>query len=543
MSRTSLRPSAAQSPAVQPTPGAERFPFQKVLIANRGEIAVRVIRACRDLGLTSVAVYSDVDRNALHVRMADEAIHLGASASSESYLNIEKVLDAAKRSGAGAIHPGYGFLSENADFADACERAGIIFVGPPGRAMRALGEKTAAKRIAVEAGVPIVPGFNEGLRDATQAAQIAAEIGYPVLLKAAAGGGGKGIRFVHRPDELEGALRLAKSEARTAFGDDTVYMEKAVSPARHIEVQIFADTHGNAVHLGERECSIQRRHQKLIEESPSPVLDEELRARFTSAAVSLAKASGYVNAGTVEFLLGPDRNFYFLEVNTRLQVEHPVTEWRTGLDLVREQLRVAAGLPLSFRQEDVQFRGHAIEARITAEDPLNRFLPASGTVAALRNPEGPGVRVDGGIYAGLTIPLFYDSLLAKLICWGQDREEALNRLRRALDEYVIAGVRTTIPFHQWLMRHPRFIASDFSTDFIAEEWHPEQAAAEVAEAVNGTSPRDPSDLTPEELAAVLGALVAQDLDSARAKARTSVSRETGVEDAGARWKYGARSRW
>jgi len=572
MARTTTRPSSAASPdssldaTTAPTTvgqsAAERegFPFRKVLIANRGEIAVRVIRACRDLGLASVAVYSDADRNALHVRLADEAVHLGGSASSESYLNIEKVIAAAKQTGAGAIHPGYGFLSENAEFADACAREGLIFVGPPGDVMRALGEKTAAKRIAVEAGVPIVPGYNEGLRDAAHAAEIAAEIGYPILLKAAAGGGGKGIRFVHRPEELEGALRLAKSEARSAFGDDTVYMEKAVAPARHIEVQIFADTHGNVIHLGERECSIQRRHQKLIEESPSPALDEALRAKFTSAAVALAKASGYVNAGTCEFLLGPDRSFYFLEVNTRLQVEHPVTEWRTGIDMVREQLRVAAGLPLSVRQEDIEFRGHAIEARITAEDPLNRFLPASGTVAALRNPEGPGVRVDGSLYEGMAIPLFYDSLLAKLICWGKDRTEALERLRRALDEYVIDGVRTVIPFDRWLLRHPRFVAGDFSTDFIAEEWHPERALEGVrstplqAAGPNGASPRGaavgseakPADtgagpLTPEELAAVVGALVAQELDRAAAGARSaSVSRETGGDGAGARWKYAGR---
>ncbi|MGH2487867.1 MAG: acetyl-CoA carboxylase biotin carboxylase subunit, partial [Ktedonobacterales bacterium] len=352
----------------------------------------------------------------------------------------------------------------------ACAEAGLIFVGPSGEVMRQLGEKTAAKRIANAAGVPIVPGYNARLESADEAARIAAEIGYPVLLKAAAGGGGKGIRFVHRADELPAALRLAMSEARTAFGDDAVYMEKAVHPARHIEVQIFGDTHGNAVHLGERECSIQRRHQKLIEESPSVALDDELRERFTSAAVALAKAANYVNAGTVEFLLGPDRNFYFLEVNTRLQVEHPVTELRTGLDLVREQLRVASGLPLSFTQAEVHFSGHAIEARITAEDPANRFLPASGTVVALSDPAGPGVRLDSGLYAGMRVPLYYDSMLAKLICWGADREEALARLRRALGEYTIDGVRTTIPFAQWLLAHPRFQAGDFSTDFIAEEW-------------------------------------------------------------------------
>ncbi len=480
---------------------AARFPFSKVLIANRGEIAVRVLRACRDLGLASVAVYSDADRDALHVRMADEAVHLGPAPAADSYLNIPKILEAAKRTGAGAIHPGYGFLSENADFADACAAAGLIFVGPSGDVMRLLGEKTAAKRIANEAGVPTVPGYNAGLRDAAEAASIAEKLGYPVLLKAAAGGGGKGIRFVYAEDELEGALRLAKSEARSAFGDDTVYMEKAVSPARHIEVQILADAHGNVIHLGERECSIQRRHQKLIEESPSVALDDELRPRFTSAAVALARRAGYCNAGTCEFLLGPDRNFYFLEVNTRLQVEHPVTEWRTGLDLVREQLRVAAGLPLSITQEQVTFRGHAIEARITAEDALNRFLPASGTITALHEPAGPGVRMDSGIFEGLTLPPFYDSLLAKLICWGSDRTEALARLRRALDEYVIVGTRTTIPFHQWLVRQPRFLAGDFSTDFIAEEWHPEElemAADGLPAAAGDAAPHEPDELVPEQ---------------------------------------------
>ncbi len=517
----------------------QQFPFSKVLIANRGEIAVRVIRACRDLGLASVAVYSDADRDAMHVRMADEAVHIGPAQASESYLNIPKILDAARRAGAGAIHPGYGFLSENADFADACAEAGLIFVGPPGGVMRQLGEKTSAKRIAEDAGVPIVPGYNAGLRDAKEAARVAAEIGYPVLLKAAAGGGGKGIRFVTAPEELEASLRLAKSEAKSAFGDDTVYMEKAVHPARHIEVQILADTHGNVIHLGERECSIQRRHQKLIEESPSVALDADLRARFTAAAVALAKAAGYVNAGTCEFLLGPDGSFYFLEVNTRLQVEHPVTEWCTGLDLVREQLRVAAGLPLSVTQGDITFRGHAIEARITAEDALNSFLPASGSVAALHDPAGPGVRLESAIFEGLTIPLFYDSLLAKLICWGRDRDEALARLRRALDEYVIAGIRTTIPFHQWLVRHPRFLAGDFSTDFVAEEWHPDDRDAVPAA---NAAPDDATDLSPEELAAILAALVAQERDAARALRLTGVSRENDGPSS-SRWKYGARRGW
>jgi acetyl-CoA carboxylase biotin carboxylase subunit len=513
---------------------AERLAFEKVLVANRGEIAVRVIRCCRDLGLRSVAVYSDVDRNALHVRMADEAIHLGGSPAAESYLNQAKIVEAALRTGAGAIHPGYGFLAENANFADACALANLVFVGPPAKVMRELGEKTAAKRVASEAGVPIVPGYNEGLKDAAQAAEIAGEIGYPILLKAAAGGGGKGIRFVHESQGLESALRLAQSEALGAFGDSTIYMEKAVTPARHIEVQIIADTHGHVLHLGERECSIQRRHQKLIEESPSVALDDELRSRITSAAVALGRAAGYINAGTVEFLLGPDRKFYFLEVNTRLQVEHPVTELCTGLDLVHEQLRVASGLPLRHTQDQIAFRGHAIEARITAEDPLNRFLPAAGIVAALHDPAGPGIRLDSGIYAGMQVPLFYDSLLSKLICWGQTRTEAISRMRRALEEYTIAGVRTTIPFHQWLLQHPAFTAGEFSTDFIAQEWHPDEGDSATA------SPDGA--LTTPEVAALVATLAAEAADQAAAQRRQADSGAEGEVGRGSRWRIAGRHR-
>jgi acetyl-CoA carboxylase, biotin carboxylase subunit len=509
----------------------EIFPFDTVLIANRGEIALRVIRACRDLGLKSVAVYSDADRTATHVRMADAAIHIGPAPASESYLSIPKILDAARQAGAGAIHPGYGFLSENPTFADACAEAGFRFVGPPGRIMREMGEKTAARRVAREAGVPIVPGYDTGLDDMREAARLAEDIGYPIMIKAAAGGGGKGIRFVHRPEDLESSLRLARSEAKGAFGDSSVYMEKAVIPARHIEVQIFGDTHGNVIHLGERECSIQRRHQKLIEESPSPALDADLRARFTDAAVRLARAVGYVNAGTCEFLLGPDGNFYFLEVNARLQVEHPVTELVTGLDLVREQLRVAAGLPLSVTQDQVTFRGHAIEARITAEDPLNRFLPASGRVAALRDPAGPGVRLESALYDGMDISLYYDSLLAKLICWGEDRAEAIARLRRALDEYIIAGVRTTIPFARWLLTQPRFAAGDFSTDFIAETWDADGAQRQLADERGGAG-----DLTQEEIAALAAALAAQDEGEAAASRRHPGSEQGSASGDGSRWR-------
>ena len=534
MSKTTPRATRLSSQSER-TRGEERFPFSKVLIANRGEIALRVIRACRDLGLNSVAVYSDADRDAPHVRLADEAVRLGPAPASESYLRIDRILDAARQTGAQAIHPGYGFLSENPEFADACAQAGITFVGPSARVMREMGEKTAARRKAKEANVPVTPGYDTGLDSAEQALELAERIGYPVLLKAAAGGGGKGIRFVHQPADLAAALRLAQSEALSAFGDASVYIEKAVAPARHIEVQIFGDQFGNVIHLGERECSIQRRHQKLIEESPSPALDEATRARLLDSAVRLAQSVGYTNAGTTEFLLGPDGQFYFLEVNARLQVEHPVTEWRTGLDLVREQLRVAAGLPLSVRQEDVTFRGHAIEARISAEDPFNKFLPAAGAVEALHDPAGPGVRLDSGLYQGMRIPLFYDPLLAKLICWGEDRAEAIARLRRALDEYVITGVRTTIPFAQWLMRQPRFLAGDFSTDYIAEEWRGETPAALAAS--DGAASGDAA-LSAEQVAALAAALVARDSASAHGERKRAAASD-GHEE-GWRWRLAGR---
>ena len=480
------------------TPGS--WPFQKVLIANRGEIAVRIIRACRDLGLGSVAVYSDADRHALHVRMADEAYHIGPSQATRSYLNIPTIIEVARRAGAQAIHPGYGFLAENATFVDACTAAGLIFVGPPAEIQRSMGEKTAARRTAEAAGVPIVPGAMTDVEDDAEAEEVAARLGYPVLLKAAAGGGGKGIRFVRDPRDLLPALHTARSEARSAFGDSRVYIEKAVSPARHIEVQFIADRYGHVVHLGERDCSIQRRHQKLIEESPSPALDPVLREQITSSAVNLVRTINYVNAGTAEFLLGPDRNFYFLEVNARIQVEHPVTEWCTGLDLVQEQFRVASGLPLSFTQEQVDFRGTAIECRISAEDPENRFLPATGTVQALQEPAGPGVRVDSSLYQGLQVPLFYDPLLSKLIVWGNDRPQAIARMRRALTEYQVLGVRTTLPFARWLMENPRFIEGDMSTDFVAEEWDTRNVGATLAVARE-------TDLMPAQVAALVGGLL------------------------------------
>jgi len=513
-------------------PAITHWPFRKVLIANRGEIALRVIRACRELGLASVAVYSEVDRHALHVRMADEAYAIGPAPANQSYLNIPALIDVARRSGAQAVHPGYGFLSENASFVEACVEAGLIFVGPSADLQRAVGEKTAARNTARQADVPVVPGaLLDGVAE-DEVAGLAAGIGYPLLLKAAAGGGGKGIRFVRDPHDLTSSLRVARSEAKSAFGDDRVYIEKAVAPARHIEVQFIADTHGNVVHLGERECSIQRRHQKLIEESPSPALDEELRQRITSATVNLIRTIGYVNAGTAEFLLGPDRNFYFLEINARIQVEHPVTEWCTGLDLVQEQFRVAAGLPLSFTQEQVVFRGAAIESRISAEDPENRFLPATGVVQALQEPSGPGVRVDSGLYPGLQVPLFYDPLLSKLIVWGRDREQAIARMRRALDEYQILGVRTTLPFARWLMDHPRFIAGDFSTDFIAEEWGDKGRLQEA------TSPAQSEEITPEQVAAIMGALLMHEEVHEEQSRRRPLGAERAEE--GSRWKMAGR---
>jgi acetyl-CoA carboxylase, biotin carboxylase subunit len=519
------------------TISTHNWPFQKVLIANRGEIAVRIIRACRELGLTSVAVFSDVDRNALHVRMADEAYHIGPSQASKSYLHIPTIIEAAKRSGAQAIHPGYGFLSENAMFVEACSEEGLIFIGPMATVQRAVGEKTAARSTAQVAGVPIVPGAMTDLVDDEGIEHIAERIGYPLLLKAAAGGGGKGIRFVRDPKDLPSALRTARSEAKGAFGDDRVYVEKAIYPARHIEVQFITDTHGNVVHLGERECSIQRRHQKLVEECPSPALDEELRHRITNATVTLIRAISYVNAGTAEFLLGPDRNFYFLEVNARIQVEHPVTELCTGIDLVQEQFRVAAGLPLSFTQRQVQLRGAAMECRISAEDPENRFLPATGTVQLLQEPSGPGVRIDSGLYAGLQVPLFYDSLLSKLIVWGRDRTQAIARMRRALVEYEIMGVRTTLPFDRWLMEHPRFINGDLSTDFVAEEWETRKKHAahhgHVAH-INKEESEQAEELPgPSQIAALVGGLMMQE-QVKEEKLRRQPAFENGVETS--RWR-------
>ncbi len=427
---------------------------------------MRVIRACRELGLATVAVYSEADREALHVFMADEAYPIGPPEPAASYLAIDRIVQAAKAAGADAIHPGYGFLSENPRFAEACQAAGLTFVGPPASAMRAMSDKTAARRVAIEMKVPVVPGTSEPVRDDAEAARVAREIGYPVMIKAAMGGGGRGMRLVHKASDLGSALRMARSEAAAAFGDSSIYIERYIAEPRHIEIQVLADAHGHIVHLGERECSIQRRHQKLVEESPSPLVDEAMRARMGEAACKVAAAAGYVNAGTVEFLVDRDRNVYFLEMNTRLQVEHPVTEMVTGIDLVREQLRIAAGEALGYGQDAVTLRGAAIECRINAEDPFAGFMPSPGTITGLRAAAGPWVRNDSGAYEGYTVPRFYDTLVAKLIVWGADRETAIRRMTRALDEYKIVGVHTTIPVLQYVLGHPEFKAGRLSTSLL-----------------------------------------------------------------------------
>ncbi len=442
--------------------------FRKVLIANRGEIAVRIIRACRELGISPIAVYSEPDAESLHVRMADEAVCIGPAASAQSYLNIKAVAAAAVSTKAEAVHPGYGFLAENAAFARAIEAAGLTFIGPPAEAMEVMGSKTSARRAAVEAGVPIVPGTVEALSSFAEAERTAAEFGYPVMLKAAAGGGGKGMRLVSSREELRPAFETAQTEAAAAFGDSSLYLEKAVERPRHIEIQVFADNHGNLVHLGERECSIQRRHQKVIEECPSPLNDPDLRQRMGRAAVKIARAVDYTGAGTVEFLLSDTtREFYFLEMNTRLQVEHPVTELVTGFDLVREQFSVAAGAQLSFAQDDVRWTGHAIECRIYAEDPANNFFPSPGTITHLQEPLGPGVRIDSGVRRLSEVSIHYDPMIAKLAVWGSTRAEAIDRLRRALDEYEVAGITTTLPFFREIVRDREFIDARLDTGFIS----------------------------------------------------------------------------
>jgi acetyl-CoA carboxylase biotin carboxylase subunit len=439
--------------------------FKKILIANRGEIAVRVIRACREMGITSVAVFSDVDRAALHVSKADEAYPIGPAAARESYLNIEKIIQAARRSGAEAIHPGYGFLSENPQFARTCSQAGLKFIGPPPVAMETMGSKTRARQAVQAAGVPCVPGSPKGMTYA-EIEQLATKIGFPVMVKAAAGGGGKGMRLVREPAELQSAFETAQSEAQRAFNDSEIYLEKFIENPRHIEIQVLGDEHGNLIYLGERECSVQRRHQKVIEEAPSAIVDEDLRRRMGQVAVQAAASAGYTNAGTVEFLVDADRNFYFLEMNTRLQVEHPVTELVTGLDLVHLQLRIAAGERLPFRQEDISIRGHALECRIYAEDPANNFFPSPGKITTLLQPSGPGIREDSGVYQGWTVPLDYDPMLSKLIAYAPDRRTAIERMRRALDEYFIGGIKTNLALFRTMLQDPDFVAARIDTGYL-----------------------------------------------------------------------------
>jgi len=453
--------------------------FNKILIANRGEIAARIIRACRELSINSVCVFSDVDRKSLHVRLADEAYPIGPAPSRESYLRIDKLMDVARRSGCDAVHPGYGFLAENPGLPRACTDAGLTFIGPPADAMEALGSKTAARQLARRADVPIVPGTNDPIENLAEAQALAASMGYPVLLKAVAGGGGKGMRVVHSGAEFESLFRDASSEAMNAFGDDRVYLEKYLERPHHIEIQIFADAHGRVVSLGERECSVQRRHQKVIEESPSPLVTPDLRRKMGEAAVRLARAGGYVNAGTVEFLVDAYLNFYFLEVNARLQVEHPVTEQVTGLDLVKLQIAIAAGHRLPFAWETITPRGHAMEVRMYAEDPDNNFFPSPGKILSRHAPTGPGIRLDEGVYEGWTVPNDYDPLLSKLIAWGNSREEAIARLRRALEEYTITGIKTNVSLFRRVLSEPDFLRGEIHTKWLDELLQrPSSAAAD-----------------------------------------------------------------
>ncbi len=447
--------------------------IKKLLIANRGEIALRVMRSACEMGIKTVAVYSEADRLALHVRFADEAVCIGPPPSSESYLRIEKIIAAAKESGADAIHPGYGFLSENEDFAKAVKEAGLIFIGPSPESIELMGSKLAAKTAVAKFGVPLVPGTSEPISDIKAAKRIAAEIGYPVLIKASAGGGGKGMRIVENEGEFLEQMERAVSEAKSAFGDGSVFIEKYVTQPRHIEFQIFGDQHGNVVHLFERECSIQRRHQKVIEEAPSAILTPELRKKMGEAAVNVARAANYYNAGTVEFLVDEKMDFYFLEMNTRLQVEHPVTEQITGLDLVKLQIKVAQGEKLPFKQEDLKIKGHAVEVRVYAEDPANNFLPDIGTLKTYRRPQGHGIRVDDGFEQGMTSPFYYDPMIAKMICTAETREAAIEKMVRAIDEYEITGLETTLGFCKFVMQHEAFRSGNFDTKFIEKYFKPE----------------------------------------------------------------------
>ncbi|MBI3270088.1 MAG: acetyl-CoA carboxylase biotin carboxylase subunit [Planctomycetes bacterium] len=494
--------------------------MRKLLVANRGEIAIRVIRACEELGIRTVAVYSQADEWAPHVTLADEAYALGPAPARESYLRIDRLLAVARESGCDALHPGYGFLSENPALARACARAGVKFVGPSAEAIRRIGNKIEARKLARRAHVPTVPGLYEDIGDPPDARAIERDVGFPLLIKAASGGGGKGMRVVHSPAELPKAVREARSEAKAAFGDPGVFVERYLTAARHIEIQVLGDEFGNVLHLGERECSVQRRHQKLVEESPSPFVDDALRAEMGQRAVVLARTVGYANAGTCEFLVDKHRNFYFLEMNTRLQVEHPVTEMVTGIDLVKAQLAVAAGETLPFRQEDVHLRGWAMECRIMSEDPASEFMPSAGRIDGLEFPSGPGIRVDAGISPGSVVTLHYDPLLAKLIAWGKDRAEAIARLVRALREFRLVGVKTTIPFHLALLGNPRFLAGDLHTGFLSEE----KGLASTA----GDHP---------EVAALIAAALEYE------RSRRGLPQRTGAPEGRSGWRWGGALGW
>ena len=455
--------------------------IKKILVANRGEIAVRIMRTAREMGIRTVAVYSDADRGARHVRVADEAVHIGPSSSSESYLRIDRIIDAARKTGADAIHPGYGFLSEKETFAQKVSEAGLIFIGPSAASIKLMGSKLAAKQAVAKFNVPLVPGTDEPIQDISKAKKIASQIGYPVLIKASAGGGGKGMRIVEKESEFEEQMERAISEATAAFGDGAVFIEKYITRPRHIEFQVFGDQHGNVVHLFERECSIQRRHQKVVEEAPSAILTPEKRKAMGEAAINVAKSCGYYNAGTVEFIMDDAFNFYFLEMNTRLQVEHPVTEMITGLDLVKLQIEVAEGARLPFSQDMLQIHGHAVEIRVYAEDPANNFLPDIGTLQTYKTPQGNGVRVDDGFEQGMEIPFYYDPMIAKLICHADDRATAIQKMVRAIDEYDITGVETTLAFCRFVMEHEAFTSGNFDTRFIEKYFTASSLAASVKE--------------------------------------------------------------
>lgn len=490
--------------------------IKKVLIANRGEIAIRIIRSCREKGIKTVSVYSTPDKSAPHVLAADESVHIGEAASSESYLRMDKIIEVCKETGADAVHPGYGFLSENSTFSNLCADNGIIFIGPDPMAIEMMGDKTKARELMAKADVPYPPGTESAMTDIDDAKRIAKEIGYPVLIKAAAGGGGKGMRIVHNEKDFESSVKAAKSEAKNSFGDERVFIEKYLEEPRHIEFQVFADQHGNVVHFFERECSIQRRHQKVVEEAPCAILTDELRERMAKAAVTVAKSCNYVGAGTVEFLVDKHMNFYFLEMNTRLQVEHPITELITGYDLVSLQIDVAEGKELPIKQDDIVKRGHAIECRIYAEDPLNKFLPSTGNLQRHRIPAGPGIRVDSGIEEGQDVSIYYDPMISKLCAFGDTREKAIERMLRALDEYEISGVRTTIPFCRYTLQHENFRSANYDTHFVPDHFKPETL----------------KELENEDLAAIVSALLRDRSDNGSA---SNGKAEKAASDNGSLW--------